>query len=98
MKENSLVLVTGATGYLASHVILQLVEKNCKIRGTVRSLDAEENQALLSLAKDPKQIELVEANLLKKEDWNKVMEGVDYLLHIASPCSIVEPKDPNTII
>ena len=43
MKENSLVLVTGATGYLASHVILQLVEKNCKIRGTVRSLDAEEN-------------------------------------------------------
>jgi len=32
------VLVTGASGYLAGHVIFYLLERNYLVRGTVRSL------------------------------------------------------------
>lgn len=33
-----------------------------------------------------------------KEDWDKALKGVDYLLHVASPCTIEEPDNPDDII
>ena len=33
------VLVTGASGYIAQHIILQLLAKGYRVRGTIRSLD-----------------------------------------------------------
>ena len=38
METNKPILVTGATGYLASHIIKQLLETNHLVKGTVRSL------------------------------------------------------------
>ncbi|WJY21913.1 GDP-mannose 4,6-dehydratase [Fontisubflavum oceani] len=35
---NPLVLVTGATGFIGQHVILQLLETGYRVRGTMRSL------------------------------------------------------------
>ena len=37
-----LVLVTGASGYVATHVAQQLLEAGHRVRGTVRSLKNEE--------------------------------------------------------
>ena len=67
------VLVTGASGYLAMHVVKQLVDSGEYIvRGTVRSLANEKKvKPLKDLspenAKYP--LELVEADLMKKETW-----------------------------
>lgn len=36
--------------------------------------------------------------MLKKEDWPKAFEGVKYLIHVASPCPLDEPSDPNEVI
>ena len=82
------VLVTGATGYIASHVIKNLLEKNYTVRGTVRSL---KNKKCEDLKKDNifgligHKIELVEANLDKDEDWKEALSDCDYLIHMASP-------------
>ncbi len=35
----SLVLVSGATGFVASHIIKQLLERGYRVRGTVRDLE-----------------------------------------------------------
>lgn len=68
-----MVLVTGATGYLASHIIKQLVDSaQFKVRGTVRSLEGNEKlDKLKSLVDgDSKHgIEFVEADLLKPDSW-----------------------------
>ena len=40
----------------------------------------------------------VEADLLSDKGWDKAMEGCDYVIHIASPFLIVEPKDENEMI
>ena len=48
MEGKGTVLVTGATGYIASHVISQLLEKGYKVLGTVRSLDNKEKYAFLN--------------------------------------------------
>jgi len=69
------VLVTGATGYLASHIIKQLVESGqFKVRGTVRSLENNEKlEKLKSLLQENSKYELefVEADLTKADTWKE---------------------------
>ena len=68
----SRVLVTGASGFLASHVVKQLLESGEYIvRGTVRSLQNDQKvKPLKSLCPNAKhELELVEADLLNKESW-----------------------------
>ena len=68
------VLVTGATGYLASYIIKQLHESGeFKVRGTVRSLeDNSKLDALKALLHDGENpVEFVEADLLKPESWTE---------------------------
>ena len=68
-----MVLVTGASGFVASHICKTLLELGAKVRGTVRSLENEERVGFLrNLVENPKYpIELVEADLLKEETWKR---------------------------
>lgn len=45
IPPNSLVLVTGVNGYIASHVADQLLEAGYRVRGTTRSLSKIESLA-----------------------------------------------------
>lgn len=88
------VLVTGANGFLATHIIEQLLEKGYKVRGTVRKLGADKNEHLLKLKGASDRLELVELNLLgEQSQFNKVAEGCDYIIHTASPFSM-DVRDP----
>lgn len=94
------VLVTGATGFIASHTIAALLERGYKVRGTARSPDkAEKLTSILStyLGK-PVEIELVAADLTKDDGWAAALEGVTYLQHLASPIPAKLPRDPNDLI
>ena len=64
-------LVTGASGYIATHVVKQLQEEGYRVRGTVRSLQDESKvKHLYNLCPDAKyKLELVEADLTKPETW-----------------------------
>lgn len=94
------VLVTGATGFIASHTILALIEKGYEVRGTARSADkaARLNAILSDYAGNPIEIELVSADLTSDDGWTEAMEGVTYLQHLASPIPNNLPKDPNDLI
>ena len=69
------VLVTGASGYLAMHVVKQLLDSGEYIvRGTVRSLANEKKVKPikdLSPENATYPLELVEADLMKKETWQE---------------------------
>jgi nucleoside-diphosphate-sugar epimerase len=71
--KDSIFLVTGATGYLGSHCVKYLLDKGCRVRGTVRSLEqTEKNLALFNLLnrKAAKaNLELTEARLEDPEAW-----------------------------
>lgn len=65
-------LVTGASGFLAGHIIHQLLHtEGYHVRGTVRDLNNDKKisplQALNPEAKFP--LELVQADLLEAESW-----------------------------
>ena len=100
-KENHLkkVLVTGASGYIASHCIKLLLEKGLKVKGSVRDLkkvDILKKYLDNSLNKD--NLEFCELNLLNDNGWNNALKDCDYLMHIASPCTLKEPKKESEII
>ena len=65
------VLVTGASGYLAGHVVKLLQEKGHVVRGTVRSLTNKAKVThLYNLCPGAKhRLELVEADLNDPDSW-----------------------------
>lgn len=47
MEDKGTVLVTGATGYIASHVINELLQRGYKVVGTVRNLANKDKYTFL---------------------------------------------------
>ena len=94
------VLVTGATGFIAGHVILQLLDAGHEVRGTARSASsaAKLNETLSQYAGRPVAIELVAANLERDDGWAEAVAGMDFVQHVASPFPSGVPKDPNELI
>uniref|UniRef100_A0A914CHQ6 NAD-dependent epimerase/dehydratase domain-containing protein n=1 Tax=Acrobeloides nanus TaxID=290746 RepID=A0A914CHQ6_9BILA len=90
------VLVTGASGYAATHCVQQLLASGYLVRGTVRSLkNPEKVQPLRVLKFAQERLELVEADLEKADSWPKAVDSCDYVFHVASPIQLV--SDGNAI-
>jgi len=101
--ESKKILVTGASGYIAGHVVLQLLKKGYSVRGTVRSLaNTKKYQYIIDLKEQLPQyrdkIELVEANLSDAGCWDQAVAGCDGVMHVASPFVLKSPKDENELI
>ncbi|XP_076311295.1 uncharacterized protein LOC143225542 isoform X2 [Tachypleus tridentatus] len=98
--DSPLVLVTGATGFISSHVIKLLQEDGYKVRGTVRSLQNEEQlKPIKELCPDaPQKIELVEADLTKDEGWNEAVKDCSYVIHVASPFPNIPPASEDEVV
>ncbi|MFC6261860.1 SDR family oxidoreductase [Levilactobacillus fujinensis] len=86
--KKQLVVVTGGSGFIAVHIILQLLQQGYAVRTTVRSL---QKTALIHemLANggvtDFSALTVAEANLNSDANWNAVMQGATYAIHVASP-------------
>ena len=93
------VLVTGASGYIALHCINELLKEGYKVKGSLRDLKRED-EVRKSLNPELKyeNIEFCQLNLLEDKGWENAASDCDYLLHIASPCFIEEPKDEKEMI
>ena len=93
------VLVTGASGYIALHCILELLTKGYKVKGSLKNLSREEEvRKSLGINSCNKNLEFCKLNLLNDDGWEEASSDCDYLFHIASPCCIEEPKNENDII
>ena len=95
------VLVTGGSGFIAAHCILQLLDRGYRVRTTVRSMDRESSvRAMLkSAASDPaERLTFTAADLLSDQGWPEAAAGCDYVLHVASPFPLKVPKDENELI
>ncbi len=89
------VLVTGASGFIAKHIVRELLEQGYSVRGTVRSdKRAGELEALFPDAN----LEIVRLDLMADNGWDDAVAGVDVMLHTASPIPSTEPKDPQELI
>lgn len=88
------VLVTGASGFIAGHIVGLLLERGHSVRGTVRSLKKEPELAhLRNLVGAAERLEFVAADLLAQGAFDAAVLGCDAVLHTASPY-VLDAKDP----
>lgn len=97
----SAVLVTGGSGFVGSHCILQLLAAGHTVRTTVRHLQREADvRAMLKTggAEPGDRLSFFAADLENDSGWADAMRGCDYVLHVASPIPVAVPKDENELI
>mmetsp|Transcript_13061 Transcript_13061/g.40227 ORF Transcript_13061/g.40227 Transcript_13061/m.40227 type:complete len:346 (-) Transcript_13061:366-1403(-) len=85
--NKDLVLITGGTGYMASHVIRQALDDGYAVRTTARDKNNKEKcRYLYQLIDEGKPLEIMNGDLLDdSEAWEPIVEGCKYILHVASP-------------
>jgi nucleoside-diphosphate-sugar epimerase len=97
----STILVTGGSGFIASHAILQLLAAGHQVRATVRSLDREGGvRAMLKTggAEPDGRLSISAADLEYDQGWPEAVAGCEYVLHVASPFPANVPKHEDELI
>lgn len=88
------VLVTGASGFIASHIVKQLLASGYRVRGTVRDpAKAAAEGHLTGLPGAVERLELVQADLLAPHAFDEPADGCEYVIHTASPY-VIDVDDP----
>lgn len=93
------VLVTGISGYIGQHVGAELLRHGYEVVGTVRSASkTAPTRAALAAVAPVDRLSFVEADLLSDGGWDEAMVECTYVIHVASPFVLAEPKDENELI
>jgi len=83
------VCVTGASGFIAAHIVRELLARGYRVRGTVRDPGRRADLACLTgLPGAAERLELVKGELLDAKDWDAAVAGCEYVVHTASPYRI----------
>ncbi len=85
-ESSGIVLVTGASGYIGSHIVANLLSKGVNVRATVRdSSDPERVDHLKSLpVSEGGRLEIVEMDLLDRESVQGAVSGCESVIHTAA--------------
>jgi nucleoside-diphosphate-sugar epimerase len=95
------ILVTGGSGFIGSHCILQLLAAGHEVRTTVRSLKREGDvRAMLKEggAEPGERLSFFAADLKNDAGWADAVAGCEYVLHVASPLPAKVPKNEDELI
>lgn len=90
------VLVTGGTGYVAGWVIVELLRRGYAVRASVRSPERgdEVRRAVATEVDAADRLGFAVADLTRDDGWAEAVDGVDHVLHVASPLGIEDGGDP----
>ncbi len=100
MADGETVLVTGGSGYIGGWCVIGLLQQGYRVRTTVRDLAREAGvRAALGTVVDPgAALSFHAADLTSDAGWDAAAQGCDYVLHVASPLGVPEPRDPQDLI
>ena len=99
MANKGKVLVTGASGFVALHCITELLKNGYQVVGTIRSKSREkEVKNGIEKVVSSKNLKLIETDLMNDAGWEEGMSGCKYVMHVAMPFFIAEPKDHDDIM
>jgi nucleoside-diphosphate-sugar epimerase len=99
--SGELVLVTGGSGFIGAHCILQLLDQGFRVRTTVRALDRKTQvRAMLKAggSANGDALSFAAADLMSDAGWPQAVAGCDFVLHVASPFPLGVPKNDDELI
>ena len=94
------ILVTGGSGYIGGWTVAELLRRGHTVRTTVRSLARADDvaRAVAPVAHGDGDLSFAQADLTADDGWTAAMDGVAYVLHVASPMGLSVEGDPESII
>jgi nucleoside-diphosphate-sugar epimerase len=97
----TIVLVTGGTGFVGIHCIVQLLQNGYAVKTTLRSLNRKNE--VLEMLKEAgihsfDKITFYETDLTKDDNWDEAVKDCTYVLHVASPIFLRVPKHEDEMI
>ncbi|OJK04307.1 hypothetical protein ASPACDRAFT_37865 [Aspergillus aculeatus ATCC 16872] len=96
IPPGSLILVTGANGYIASHTIDILLQRGYKVRGTVRTAKPWLDRYFTERYREGRYESIIIPLLDDPEMCRRAMQDVSGVLHLASDMSF--NSDPDAVI
>ncbi|KAI5206473.1 NAD(P)-binding protein [Aureobasidium subglaciale] len=98
IEKGSTVLVTGANGFIASHIVDQLIQSGYKVRGTVRTeAKGKWVQEFFDNKHGNDKLELeVVPDMAEKGAFDHAVKGCSGVIHVATNISF--SKNPNEVI
>lgn len=99
-QARNTVLVTGGSGFVGSHVILQLLDAGHTVRTTVRSpkREATVRKMMRDTGADDGRLSFFTAELEHDAGWARAVEGCDFVMHVASPIPAAAPRTEDELI
>ena len=93
--KGRLVCVTGASGYIGSHVVQVLLGRGYSVRATVRDpADEKKTAHLLGMARGREDmLELLPADLLREGSYDQAVSGCELVCHVAASVKL-QASDP----
>jgi nucleoside-diphosphate-sugar epimerase len=77
------ILITGASGFIGSHLAERLVKEKHNVRVLVRNENSKERRDSIELLKRLK-VEIIKGDLLNKDSLEKAIKNMDVIFHLAA--------------
>lgn len=89
------VLLTGVSGYVGLHCVKTLLEKGYHVTGSVRNKSKQQEViSTLNLASvSIEHLSFTHLDLNSDKGWDEALSNCDYVMHVASPFTIENPKN-----
>ncbi len=92
--ENKEILITGADGFIGSHLTEMLLEKNCKVRA-LSQYNSFNNWGWLENISENRNLEIISGDVRDPHFCKKITKNIDIVFHLAAliaiPYSYVAP-------
>lgn len=83
MMYDKITLVTGAGGFIGSHIVSLLADSGVTVRAT----------DMRAPARLPAGVQFMQADLRNRDDVTPLLEGVDRIFHVAGICNLSTPYE-----
>jgi len=97
--KKKIVLVTGASGFIAKHCIVRLLNEGYAVRGSLRTPGrVDEVRAAIATKAPVDDLSFVTLNLDSDAGWDEAMKGCAFVQHVASPFPNTDPDNEDELI